>query len=406
MRRAAFALVVSSTLWASLAHAQSADELEQAKTYFNAGATAFAAGQFEVATQAFEQSYRLAPRPAILFSIAQAERRQYYLGRRPDVLRRAIGHYRQYLEADPKGNRRGDAAQALADLEAAAARVEGQPAPPAPPTEAAVPTRLMVSSQTRGAEVWVDGHKATEVPVIEEVAPGKHRVRLTATGYFDEDREIVAVKGGLVALDIPLRERPGVLSFWVPDGAQITIDGRPQGAAPLPALELTPGRHLVAVTMSGHRPYSEEIDLQRGEPRTLRTGLQPTGQRVASSWIMAGGVGSLVAGGVFTTLSLRQQKAAEDVLTARTQSNISSAQVDDYTSHRDLRDRYRIAAASWFGTGIVLGTVGVLLYAFDQPMVSATATERAKPKPPVTETPEVSTNIGPGTVTLSLSGRF
>jgi hypothetical protein len=403
VKRLAFALVV--TLLPAVAQAQSADELEQAKTYFNAGATAFAASQFEVAVQAFEQSYKLAPRPAILFSIAQAERRQYYLDRRPDVLQRAIRHYRQYLEADPKGNRRGDAAQALAELEPAAARADAQPVAPAPPSEA-IPTRLMVSSQTRGADVWVDGRKASEVPVIEEVTPGKHRIRVAAAGYFDDDREVVAVKGSLVALDIPLRERPGLVSFWVPDGAQIAIDGRPQGTAPLAPIEVAPGRHLVAVTLTGHRPHSEEIDVQRGETRTLRTGLSPTGQRIASKWVLGGSVFSLATGALAAGLAVHEQNEAQKVLTARTQGNISAASADDYASHRDLRDRYRLGAAGWFGAAVVLGTVGTLLYAFDQPAVSAVTTERPKPKPAPSDAPDVSGFVAPGTMGISVSGRF
>src|SRR5262249_49982115 len=61
-----------------------ADDVEQAKNYFNAGATAYAAGQFVAAAQAFDQAYKLAPRPAILFSMAQAERRQYVIDSRPE----------------------------------------------------------------------------------------------------------------------------------------------------------------------------------------------------------------------------------------------------------------------------------------------------------------------------------
>ena len=149
-------LVAALPLVVTAAHAQPAQDLEQAKTYFNAGAQAFGAGQFTAAVQAFEEAYKLAPRPAILFSMAQAERRQYAVDRRPENLRRAVAHYRQYLKEVDKGGRRADAAQALSELEPMLAKLDAEPraagTPPAPPPEVAQ-TRLMVSTQTKGAEV-------------------------------------------------------------------------------------------------------------------------------------------------------------------------------------------------------------------------------------------------------------
>ena len=43
-----------------------------------------------VAVQAFEQAWALAPRPAIIFSMAQALRRQYFVDRKQENLDRAI----------------------------------------------------------------------------------------------------------------------------------------------------------------------------------------------------------------------------------------------------------------------------------------------------------------------------
>lgn len=398
--------------FARVASAQQGESVEGAKTYFNAGAQAFAAGRFDAAVQAFEEAYRLAPRPAILFSIAQAERRQYFLDKRIDGLRRAIAHYRQYLEADAKGSRRGDAAQALSELEPVLARQEASGAAPPPSVEAsAAQTRIMVATQTKDAEVWLDGKKAPELPLIEEVSPGKHHVRLGAAGYFDEERDIIAVKGSLVALDVALRERPAVLSLWVPDGADVAIDGRPQGKAPVAAIELPPGRHLVAITKNGHEPHVEELDLSRGETRSLKTGLAVTGQRVASYWVIGGAGAVIVASGVFAGLSLHAQSAAKNVLAAKEQANVTSADLDAYASDRDARDRYRTASIATLSGGLALGAVGVLLYAFDQPSAGgAPRSERPKARPdapaPLSSDVAATPIVGPGLVGGSLSLRF
>lgn len=79
------ALVLATLVSASVLTAApaSADDVEQAKTLFNAGAQAFNVGKFSAAIQAFDAAYALAPRPAILFSLAQAQRRQYFVDRSP-----------------------------------------------------------------------------------------------------------------------------------------------------------------------------------------------------------------------------------------------------------------------------------------------------------------------------------
>src|SRR5580692_27350 len=71
--------------------------VEHAQALFNVGAQAYAQGEFASAIEAFEEAYRASPRPGILFSIAQAHRKQFYVARAPSNLRAAIKHYHAYL---------------------------------------------------------------------------------------------------------------------------------------------------------------------------------------------------------------------------------------------------------------------------------------------------------------------
>ncbi|MCC6555252.1 MAG: hypothetical protein IT372_19995, partial [Polyangiaceae bacterium] len=117
MRRAA-ALGAALVLLAAAAPAPAqGDPTAQAKVLFNAGAQAYERTQFTAAIQAFEEAYKLAPRPGVLFSIAQAYRRRYTVDKRPGDLQIAIARYRAYLDTVPEGGRRKDAVQALAELE-------------------------------------------------------------------------------------------------------------------------------------------------------------------------------------------------------------------------------------------------------------------------------------------------
>ena len=73
MKRAAVAVFLLFAVAAPrIARAEEPDLLVQMKAYFNAGAEAYELGDFAAAIQAFDQAYRAMPRPAILFSLAQA----------------------------------------------------------------------------------------------------------------------------------------------------------------------------------------------------------------------------------------------------------------------------------------------------------------------------------------------
>ena len=395
-----------------------ADAPDQGKTLFNAGAQAYAAGQFNAAIQAFEESYRISPRPGVLFSVAQAHRRQYYVDKRPEHLKSAIQYYREYLTKVSDGGRRADAAQALSELEPMAERLGTTAAPPTPvaPPE----TRLMVSSPTHGAMVSVDKSKALEAPLITEIKPGKHALHLTAEGYFDEDREINASAGGVAALDIALRERPGLLVLTARAGAQLTIDGRYVATTPLPRpLEIEPGHHLIAIAKNGYRAYTEEIDVGRAETKKLDVDLKATKQRVASFVLLGAGAAGIIAGGVVASLVIHQQSLAQDIDAERQTKGFdcrdqpSACPLKDYQRAIDKRDALRPIAGTALTGGALVAATGAILFLFDQPSLDVRASRSdSAPKPaapPPKATPmEISAApaIGPGFYGGSFTGRF
>jgi tetratricopeptide (TPR) repeat protein len=399
-----------------------ADPPDQGKTLFNAGAQAYAAGQFNAAIQAFDESYRIAPRPGVLFSIAQAHRRQYYVDKRPEHLKSAIQYYRDYLAKVTDGGRRADAAQALSDLEPLLERLGvSVPTSPVAPV-AAVETRLMVSSPTPGAMVTVDTSKALEAPLITEIKPGKHTLHLTASGYFDEDREINASAGGVAALDIALRERPGQLVVKAQSGTQLTIDGRYVATTPLPrALEIEPGHHLISLARNGSYAHIEEIDVGRAETKTIDVTLRTTKQRMTSYVLLGTGAVGIVVGGVVAGMAGYQQSLAEDIETQRQTKGYDcralapgvDCPTTTYQRALDRRDALRPIAATALAAGGLVAVTGAILFLFDQPSLDARASKSdGKPKPaapPPRDVPmEISAApaIGPGFYGGSFTGRF
>jgi hypothetical protein len=388
-----------------------AAQIEQAKMLFNAGAQAYEAGRFATAVMAFQQAYAIAPRPAILFSMAQAERKSYYVDKRPQDLRNAITHYHAYLDQVSTGGRRGDAADALAELEPIAARLspsEGGSGQPTPPAEQR--TRLMVTSQTSGAKAALDGGAPEDVPLIAEVSPGKHHVRVWAEGYFDEQRDALAAQGSLAAIDVPLREKPALLSVALDSKASIAVDGRPVATTPLEQpLELPSGTHVVTITKNGYRAFSREVTLAHGGTTRIDAKLQQSGQRTAA-WVVLGTAGAgAIAGGVFTGLAFVEQSKAQSILDAKGSGPIPASDIPSYKSDVNARDTWRTVGIASFGGAAGLLLVGGVLYFFDQPHVEAGPPPNESPRPaPKKEPMEMGVMpwIAPTGAGAALGGRF
>src|SRR5690606_30939982 len=107
-------LLVALVLLSASAAAQ--DNTARARDLFAAGVAAYEDGQFLHAAQAFVEAHRLIQKPQLLFSAAQAFRRQFDSDGDQKSLRMAVKYYGDYLAAVKEGGRRVDAARALGEL--------------------------------------------------------------------------------------------------------------------------------------------------------------------------------------------------------------------------------------------------------------------------------------------------
>jgi hypothetical protein len=361
--------------WSPVVCAQRADheptEVARARDYFRAGAQAYSIGEYAAAVQAFEQAYALAPRPAVLFSIAQAERRLYFESRERNHLEKAVQRYRDYLNADPQAARKVDTIQALSDLEpllhslpeAPGTRSEPSSTEPAPVT---TPTRLMITSAAEGATLSIDGGEPQASPLIREVEPGEHVARVSAAGYLSEDRRVTAIRGALVTIDVGLTEKPARLVVHAPSGAELSVDGRLQGTCPFPKpLELSPGPHLITLYKRGYVAWSEERRLARGETSTIVATMPRTTQRTAALIMFGAAASAMTASGVFAYFTLGQESSAKAFLDARGKREFDDSDLKEYDSIRTDRDRLRLAALASAGIGIGLAAAGAVLFNYD-----------------------------------------
>jgi PEGA domain-containing protein len=371
-----------------------ADTTDDARKYFEAGKQAYEAGRYTAAISAFEEAHKLAPRPSVMFALAQAYRRQYSVDREGKGLVRAGELYRAYLGAVAQGERRDEATRYLGEIEpllleierarvaqeaaakaaaaeAAAASADTAAPPPAPapvpPPPPPPPTQLMISSQTKGTRGAIDGGALSDIPVIADVKPGHHTVHVEADGYFPGDAEATAVDGRLVVAELNLKEKPAQLVVAAPAGADISVDGHALGHAPLAAIALPAGVHVVEVAQRGRTSWSREITLHRGQRSQVTAKLERTTQRTVA-WGVLGGAGALaLAGGVTAVMSLSARSSAGDLADT---IHDGQASVDDLAEHNRLADRAnRLSGASELlvGGAAAVAVAGVMLYVLDTP---------------------------------------
>lgn len=397
-----------------LAQPALAQNVDQAKELFEAGAQYYANGQYAAAIQAFEAANKIVSKPAIEFSIAQAHRRQYFLDKNPDHLNAAIRLYQDYMAKG--GARSADAAQALEELQTIANRMSADEKAQMAKAPQKEPPRIMVMSQTEGAQVTLDSKLTKAVPYGPDVTAGKHHVHVFAPGFFDYDQDVQAFENTVTPVNAELREKPARLSLAAPNNATVSIDGRFAGNTPLPsAIQLTAGRHLVVVTKNGHKAFTQELDLKRDERRTVDVKLQNSGQRVTADSLLISAAGAAAVGIVFTGVALVEQGKANDLNDARGGTGLTVQQADDYDFYKSARNRWATVAGVAYGVSAASLLTGIVFYAFDQPVVNLpperlddNPTPTKKDQTPTTEPLEMGMAplAGPNVAGAMFYGRF
>jgi serine/threonine protein kinase len=148
---------------------------------------------------------------------------------------------------------------------------------------AVVPGDLSVTSTPEAADILIDGKgNATWVTPnhISGLAPGKHTVTISKSGYVSENRTIEVAAGGKSFLVVQLAPAgaSAVISS-VPPGAQVLVDGKDAGhATPIQVQVQRPGAHTFLVRKSGYLDESVTANLQSGQAFQFAPVLRPLGR--------------------------------------------------------------------------------------------------------------------------------
>jgi hypothetical protein len=125
--------------------------------------------------------------------------------------------------------------------------------------------RLKVTTNARGAEVFIDGRNMGRAPVDIDLPEGRHRIRVTARGYKEFNDTVTLNRSRTVHARMVRERREHRLKVTAnARGAEVFIDGRNRGRAPVD-IDLPEGRHRIKVTARGYRDYNRSVDLNRNQ---------------------------------------------------------------------------------------------------------------------------------------------
>lgn len=338
------------------------NDAAQARAFFEIGAQAYEVGDYAAALAAFQEAYARARRPGLLFSIAQTYRRMFFTTQQADALARAIEHYRKYLATGDRV-RRAEAERALEQLVPLSGRDQARQGELSRDTKAG--GKLMIASSTPGAVLRVDGELAPRLPYVAEVAPGTHKLTLSAPGFRTHERELPVPEGTAFGLDLALEELPGTLTLRGEAQTQVWVDGRLVGALPLPPLTLKAGPHQISGLKSGHRPATDNIKIERGGSRQWALRLVHTTQRDLAIGLLWGGCAAVLASVVTVVFAFERQSHAAELERRRTEGTATASDLDDFNSSLTARDRLRDATIGLAGVGLASLLLGAALFIFD-----------------------------------------
>jgi PEGA domain len=147
---------------------------------------------------------------------------------------------------------------------------------------------LSVTTNPAGVPVVIDGEPRGVTPLTLELAPGRHELRLAASGGSARVIPLTITAGGTVSQSIEFPTagpQTGQLTVRTePSGARVTVDGMAQGQTPLTLEGLTPGNHTV-VLANDVSSVTHEVTVQPGATASLVVPMSSTPQGAVSGWI-------------------------------------------------------------------------------------------------------------------------
>lgn len=275
---------------ATVVHAQSKEDIAQAKERFIEGRALLEKGNAQDAIKAFEDAYRLSGRSEMLFYIAQAHEKD-------GQLFEAQKSYQRYLDENPDASNAEDVLDIIIKL---SQRIKKEYA------------RLQVTTERPAREVFVSPEEQPRCTTTEDdptcvitLKPGSHKIIVKAKDMPSFEQEVTLAAGEVRPLKIKLSQADSAKILVKSDvpGATLKVGAK---LATLPLSEpmgFKPGKYPISVTHEQAK-WSGEVELAEDQLTQIYVPLEHQNQssgglnmwRAGSYTAISLGVGLLIGG--------------------------------------------------------------------------------------------------------------
>jgi len=198
---------------------------------------------------------------------------------------------------------------------------------------------VKLASAMTGAVLMVDGKEQGNLPLPPLSIPsGEHTVTVKRPGFAAFVKKVLVSGGKTIEVEAKLTAVAAVLSVESDQaGAQVLLNGKPIGVAPLQDVEVPPGPAEVAVIKDGYKEESQKINFVAGKDYPVQvkftaipvasdrpvasnltpngsngtpiTGVSGTPEPITSKWYFWGGIaaGVVVVAVVATSVAVASQ---------------------------------------------------------------------------------------------------
>ncbi|MFH2010461.1 MAG: PEGA domain-containing protein [bacterium] len=134
-----------------------------------------------------------------------------------------------------------------------------------------------VSGNAAGAMIYVDGVQKGTVPMKIKVAPGRHQVIVRKPGFKSHSKWVTVAEKQVWTVSAmlkPLAKPKGTLLISADvNGAEVYVDGKLIGTAPVVVPDLAVGPHTVEIKAKGATPWKQVVVVESGKTATVKAAI-------------------------------------------------------------------------------------------------------------------------------------
>ncbi len=141
---------------------------------------------------------------------------------------------------------------------------------------------VAIECTVQGASVEIDGKSVGKTPLKpQSVSAGSHTIKVKKLGFLEYVEKVAVPPGKTTKVVADLLPFAGVLQLASNvAGAQVTVDGKPVGKAPL-EVEVKLGKRTIAVNAAGYEPFTTTLQVDAGNAYPVTVKLAKKGAAAA-----------------------------------------------------------------------------------------------------------------------------